>query len=382
MATERNPQAQQMADESMVRTLAAQADAIWPQESPLFDQDGLASGGHVLDVGCGTGELIVRLGRRFPNATFVGVDIVESHLELARRAAVDLGERASFEVRDAFETGFDDATFDLVTCRHMLQAVPDADQVIAELVRICKPGGRVHLLAEDYGMIHFAHGVQGGEHDNDRFWRDGPMRFGMATHTDLRIGLKAPTILRRLGLDTITTDYAIVDTLRVPRETFRAIWVAWRDGYSDAIAEKTDMPIEEVHEHWERMLAVLDDPDGYAVWHVPIIPGAEAGLAPQQHDEALRDVAPCPPEVTMSDTVTTNVHGQPVGQDVPGWEPARPPAPSLIGRSVRLERLAASTHVGGLHAALVERVMIRPGLTSPTVRSRRGRSSNPGRGSS
>ena len=36
--TELNPQARQMADESMVRNLAAQAQAIWPQEAPLFDR--------------------------------------------------------------------------------------------------------------------------------------------------------------------------------------------------------------------------------------------------------------------------------------------------------------------------------------------------------
>jgi hypothetical protein len=33
-----NPQAKEMADESMVRNLAAQAEAIWPQEKPLFDR--------------------------------------------------------------------------------------------------------------------------------------------------------------------------------------------------------------------------------------------------------------------------------------------------------------------------------------------------------
>ena len=54
---ERNPQAEQMGDESMLRNLAAQAEAIWPQEQRLFDRyqlpgDGLVTnccfGGHDL----------------------------------------------------------------------------------------------------------------------------------------------------------------------------------------------------------------------------------------------------------------------------------------------------------------------------------------------
>lgn len=52
MANERNPQAEQMADESMVRGLAAQAEAIWPQESAFFDRYTLPDGARVLDLGC------------------------------------------------------------------------------------------------------------------------------------------------------------------------------------------------------------------------------------------------------------------------------------------------------------------------------------------
>ena len=60
----------------------------------------------------------------------------------------------------------DDDSFDLVVNRHMLQSIPRAEDVIRELCRVAKPGGRIHLLAEDYAMIHF-HPVDG---DSDRFW--------------------------------------------------------------------------------------------------------------------------------------------------------------------------------------------------------------------
>src|SRR5688500_14971256 len=120
---DRNPQAKEMADESMVRNLAAQADAIWPQEEPVFRRHALPEAPRILDVGCGTGEIAIRLAELFPRATILGVDIIESHLELARRRTTQLGARVTFQIADAFELPFDDRSFDLVVCRHVLQAI-------------------------------------------------------------------------------------------------------------------------------------------------------------------------------------------------------------------------------------------------------------------
>ena len=63
-----NPQANEMADESMVRNLAAQAEAIWPQEKPLFDRYRLPIEANVLDAGCGTGEISLRLAQMFTSS--------------------------------------------------------------------------------------------------------------------------------------------------------------------------------------------------------------------------------------------------------------------------------------------------------------------------
>jgi len=63
-----NPQAREMADESMVRTLSAQAEAIWPQEQALFARYALPAGVSILDAGCGTGEISMRLAQMFDRA--------------------------------------------------------------------------------------------------------------------------------------------------------------------------------------------------------------------------------------------------------------------------------------------------------------------------
>ena len=264
-----NPQAKEMADESMVRNLAAQAEAIWPQEKPLVDRYRLPIEANVLDAGCGTGEISLRLAQMFPHARLLGVDLIDSHLDLARARCAALGERVRFEHRSIFDLDLADATFDLVVCRHVLQAVPHAERAIAELVRVTRSGGWIHIVAEDYLMIH----VEPRRLDPDDFWSEGPRRFGEAIGTDLRIGRKAFGMLRRLGLTDITVDYVVVDPLRVPRATFAAIWGAWRDGFAEAVSANTSIPREVFLAQFEDMIATIQDPSGYGVWHVPVVAG-------------------------------------------------------------------------------------------------------------
>ncbi len=95
--TDLNPQAKQMADESMVRNLDAQARAIWPQEVELFRRYALPSEARILDAGCGTGEIASRLADLFPRSLVLGVDIIDHHLDLARSRYANLAPRLSFD---------------------------------------------------------------------------------------------------------------------------------------------------------------------------------------------------------------------------------------------------------------------------------------------
>jgi len=264
-----NPQAAQMSDESMVRTLAAQAEALWPQERPLIEAYRLPADARVIDVACGTGEITSRLAAMLPEARILGVDIHPEHVDRARERCAAHGPCVRFEVGDAFALPAPDDGFDLAVCRHLLQAVPAPDRVVAELVRVTRPGGVVHLVAEDYAMIHF-HPTRG---DTDQFWRDGPMTFAEKLGTDLRSGRTMFTVMRRAGLADVRVDYIIADTVRVPRDVLARIWEAWRDGFAAPIAAHTDLALGAVIDHFEDMLGAIRDPDGYGVWLVPVISG-------------------------------------------------------------------------------------------------------------
>jgi SAM-dependent methyltransferase len=206
------------------------------------------------------------MAEKFPRASLIGVDLEQAHLERARARCASFGSRVEFQYGDALALPFAQPRFELVVCRHLLQAVPDAGRVLAEIRRVLVPGGRMHLIAEDYGML-LCHptGL-----DSDGFWQRLPPRYGAAIGCDLHVGRKMFTLLHDLGLVDIAADYVVVDTLRVPRDTFARIWEAWRDGYTESLVEHSGVPREEIDQRWREMIDCARDPRGYALWQVPV----------------------------------------------------------------------------------------------------------------
>jgi SAM-dependent methyltransferase len=96
-----------------------------------------------LDVATGTGALAVRLARA--GATVTGVDLAPALIDTARRLADEEGLVIRYEVGDAEDLPFDDASFDVVTSSLGSMFAPDHARVAEELARVCRPGGRLAL---------------------------------------------------------------------------------------------------------------------------------------------------------------------------------------------------------------------------------------------
>lgn len=269
MSSERNPQAEQMGDESMVRNLGFQATAIWPQEQPLFARYRLGGAIRIVDVGCGTGEISRRLAVLYPGAQVIGVDILESNLAVARRDSTALAARIDYRLGDAFALELADASVDLLVCRHLSQAVPDFPLVLAEFTRVLRPGGWLHLLSEDYGMIH----LPADRFDPDRFWNQHAVAYLASIGCDGRIGRHSPALLDAAGYRQIAADYLVIDTLRVARPTLAGVFRAWRDGYATVLAQASGRSAEAVIADMDSMIKAIETPPHYAVWQVPVISG-------------------------------------------------------------------------------------------------------------
>ena len=104
----------------------------------------LRAGEEVLDVACGSGNASLAAARRF--CQVVGVDYVPALLDRARRRADAEGLDVAFKEADAEALPFPDASFDVVlsTCGAMF--APDQEQTASELLRVCRPGGRIGMV--------------------------------------------------------------------------------------------------------------------------------------------------------------------------------------------------------------------------------------------
>jgi ubiquinone/menaquinone biosynthesis C-methylase UbiE len=268
--TGRSPQVSDVTtSDVVVEILMAQANAIWPLEEPLFDRYAIAPGARILDVGCGTGLVTERIAARFPEASVLGVDLHSLHFDRAWQARSSR-PNLTFREADAFELDLPDASVDLVVCRHVLHALQQPELVVQQLFRVLQPGGHVHLLLEDYGMIHFA----GTRLNTERFWRDAVWCFADAIDNDPRIGRKGLPLLTQAGFEAVSVVYLPLDSTSPHRERFARIWEAWAKGYTDPLAEHTDLSRTEIKAHWDDMINAIRT--GYAVWQVPIWSGRRA----------------------------------------------------------------------------------------------------------
>jgi SAM-dependent methyltransferase len=104
---------------------------------------GLAPGTRVLDVACGTGNLALPAARA--GAVVTGVDIATNLLEQARARAAAEGLPAKFVEGDAEKLPYPDASFDAVISMFGVMFAPRPELAAAELLRVCRPGGRIAL---------------------------------------------------------------------------------------------------------------------------------------------------------------------------------------------------------------------------------------------
>src|SRR5829696_3269291 len=109
----------------------------------------VTDGGDVLDVGCGTGSLAAAAAAAAPSSHVVGVDRSEPYVAVAR--ARHQSPRMQFEVGDAQQLPFGEASFDRAMSLLILNFVPDPHKALAEMIRGTRSGGIVASAVWDYG---------------------------------------------------------------------------------------------------------------------------------------------------------------------------------------------------------------------------------------
>jgi SAM-dependent methyltransferase len=161
------------------------------------------SGGRALDLGCGPAGTIELLAECVgPSGSVTAVDIDPAHVAMARQLVKERG-LANVEVleADARHTGLPSGSFDVVHTRLLLVNIASPEEVVAEMVRVAKPGGWV--LTEE------ADAMAGICHPPDPAWdrlHDILHAAYSADGADLSTGRKLTHLLREAGLTEVRAD--------------------------------------------------------------------------------------------------------------------------------------------------------------------------------
>ena len=119
------------------------AKYLEPEALRFLSRVAIAPGTRVLDVACGAGQTAIPAARA--GALVTGLDIASNLIEQARNRAAAEQLEVRFAVADAEMLPCDDSSFDLVLSLIGAMFAPRADRVAAELLRVCRPGGRIAM---------------------------------------------------------------------------------------------------------------------------------------------------------------------------------------------------------------------------------------------
>jgi len=169
---------------------------------------------HLVDVGCGSGELTLDLARRVGRVC--GIDGDAGEIGRAQAAATaSRTTNADFVVGDAYALPLPDDHADAVFGHSVLEAVERPADVVAEMRRVARPGGLVAVASVEYGGL-----ILGGPHESrtrqffdirERLWlTQGAFPY---RGRDLR-GLLVASGLARVEATTTSVSYGTEDAVR------------------------------------------------------------------------------------------------------------------------------------------------------------------------
>jgi SAM-dependent methyltransferase len=183
--------------------LQRQADELAADSAALLDRVALRQGQRAVDLGCGPRGILDLLAERVaPGGRVVGLDADPVHVALAAEFAVRQG-LAGVQVMagDARRTGLPSDSCDLVHCRTLLVNLPEPAQVVAEMVRLTRPGGWVAAMEPDteYAMCYPPNAAFA------RICEIFPAVFSR-NGADQMIGRRVPELFRQAGLGDVGID--------------------------------------------------------------------------------------------------------------------------------------------------------------------------------
>jgi ubiquinone/menaquinone biosynthesis C-methylase UbiE len=259
-------------DAGFVPILRTQTKMTWRHERQILAKHGLKSGMHVADICCGIGDFAVLVQKEFQPARLLALDHAQGSLAYARQVAADFGiDEIEYVYGDASALLLEDDSFDFVTCRHALQVFHKPELILAELFRICRPGGRVYITNEKNSHClgePRAESIEWTYNEVARLWEHFEM--------DIESGPKGRRMMQDSGIDDIKMESFMVTNLDGDPQDFADVIQAWEDVYAGKMSIERGDDAEfqaRFRKGFQDHRAAALHPKGYAGWPIWVTSG-------------------------------------------------------------------------------------------------------------
>jgi ubiquinone/menaquinone biosynthesis C-methylase UbiE len=253
-------------DDHFIKVLRLQSKIIWEHEREKLTWHGFRPGLQIADICCGIGDFAFLLQQDFRPEHMVGVDHSRPFLRYASQIAADYGlENLEYQYGDAAALLLPDQSFDIVSCRLSLQVFNEPKDILQEMVRICRPGGRIYITNE---MISGICGYPNAATIRSTYAQTVELaaKLGM----DMDIGLRTRQLLVEAGLEDIRIHTIEISNMNTDPADFSKMVESWVD-VVDRVAERAEatpevrkMIRDGHHEH----MATICNAEGYSLWPV------------------------------------------------------------------------------------------------------------------
>lgn len=106
--------------------------------------------GSILDIGCGTGEVLGEITKLNPKTKIIGVDVSKYAIKTASKK---LPNSKFYLAKDGEKLPIKDGSIDFIICLDVIEHIYDVQSIFREFKRTLKPGGKILITTPYYGLI-------------------------------------------------------------------------------------------------------------------------------------------------------------------------------------------------------------------------------------